>query len=122
MAHNEIYYTLEINSDNIVVVKFVDRFIISKSHLIAILEIVKNRFFEYPLILDIRNIDGIEFEAIEMNKIEIFKNFPSRVAILYERNSISQKYAELIDSINDSCNRISKFEGFQEAFNWTKTS
>ncbi|OPL08911.1 MAG: hypothetical protein AVO33_08330 [delta proteobacterium ML8_F1] len=122
MAHNEIYYTLEINSDNIVVVKFVDQFIISKNHLIAILEIVKSRFFEYPLILDIRNIDGIEFEAIEISKIEIFKNFPSRVAILYEKNSISQKYADLIDSINVSCSRISKFEGLQEAFDWTRTS
>ncbi|MBN2259580.1 MAG: hypothetical protein JW702_03505 [Clostridiales bacterium] len=120
MAKNEVYYTLEILPANIILVRFKDNFIISKNNFISILEIVRDRFFEYPIVIDITNIDGIDYDAIDLNKVTIFNQYPCRIALIYNSKNISKKYADLIKNVNKSCKHFSKFDKIEEAVIWAR--
>lgn len=119
MKNNEAHYSIEIVDDNILLIKFKDAFIISKSSIDSIFDIIKKDFYEYPLIVDINNISGIDYDAIEIKNIEVIKNYPSKIALVYNPENISNRYANLISNLNDKSIDIHKFADFDEASKWT---
>ncbi|MCK5764136.1 MAG: hypothetical protein KAH05_08455 [Clostridiales bacterium] len=118
MAKNEVYYTLEILPKNIILIKFKDNFVITKYHIVSILKIVKDKFFEYPLIFNIANIDGFDYDAIDLCAVYEFKQYPHRIAIVYSPDNISKKYAILIKNFNNECQNIDKFDRMEDALEW----
>lgn len=119
MAKNEVYYTLEILPKNVILIKFRDNFIITKYHIVSILKIVKDKFFEYPLIFNISNIDGFDYDAIDLCAVYEFKKYPHRIAIVYSPDNISKKYAILIKNFNNECQMINKFDRMEDALEWS---
>ena len=122
MAKNEVYYTLEILPKNIILIKFKDNFVITKYHIVSILKIVKDKFFEYPLIFNIANIDGFDYDAIDLCAVYEFKQYPHRIAIVYNRDNISKKYAVLIKNFNNEFQMINKFDRMEDALEWSLES
>ena len=122
MAKKEVYYTLEILPKNIILIKFMDNFVITKYHIVSILRIVKDKFFECPLIFNISNIDGMDYDALDLCDIDDFSNYPRSIAIVYNLDNISKKYAILIKNINNECQKINKFDRMEDALEWADKS
>lgn len=118
MAKNEIYYTLEIIPENVILIKFMNNLIISKNHISAIFQLIYNQLDEYPLVFDITNIYGFESEALEFCKQEEIYMYKKKIAIMYDNDTISEKYATLIMELSSGCDQINKFSVLKEAHDW----
>jgi phosphorylcholine metabolism protein LicD len=118
MDKNSIYFTLEILPENIILVKFMNNFIISKTHISSIFKIIDEQLYEYPLLLDISNIDGIDYEALEICKVKEVQQYNHRIAFLYDPMTISSKYADLLTNVNYYCTKVKPFNQLEAATNW----
>lgn len=118
MAKNKVYYTLEIIPGNIILIKFMNNLIISKNHISAIFQLIYNQLDEYPIVFDITNIYGFDTEALEFCKHEEIYMYKKKIAIMYNNDNISKKYASLIMELSSECNQIDKFSELNEARNW----
>lgn len=118
MAKNKVYYTLEIIPENIILIKFMNNLIISKNHISAIFQLIYNQLDEYPIVFDISNIYGFDTEALEFCNHEEIYMYKKKIAIMYNNDNISKKYASLIMDLSSECNQIDKFSEFNEARNW----
>jgi len=119
MKNNESNYSIELRDDNILLIKFKDNFIISKLIIDSIFDIIKKDFYNYPLIMDISNISGVDYDAIDVKNIDAIKNYPSKIALIYSPDNISKRYANLISNLNSGEIDIHKFTGISEASKWT---
>lgn len=70
-----------------------------------------------PMVLDIRNIGGIEFEALEFTASE--DALTNRVQlIVYAHESMSEKYVSLIESLDLGKHDYHIFDTMTEATHW----
>ena len=119
MAKQETFYTLEILPENIIFISFEKNLVISKNHITSIFDIIKNQLSEYPIIVDISNIEGIDYEAINLCSFKDFVQYTQLLSIIYNPKNISKKYTDLLITINKNCKKINKSVNLSDAILWT---
>jgi hypothetical protein len=104
--------------EKLVYVKFMSKFIISKNNISSIFKIANDQFNAYPMILNISDVDGIDYQAIDFCKCNEIVLYNKRIAILFNSSNISEKYAHLISRMNTGCSELKPFSHYQSAVLW----
>lgn len=98
-------------------IKFKKNVVVTLLDILKIYRLISTFDLNNPLLLDIQNIDGIEFEALEFTASK--DELTERVQIIvYANNSISEKYVHLIENLDLGSHDYQIFDNLSEAREW----
>ncbi len=102
-------------------VSFHDNVVVTLVEMLKIYQLISTFDLYNPLLLDIRTIGGIEFEALEFTASE--DKLTNRVQlIVYLHHSMSEKYVSLIESLDLGKHDYHIFDTMDEATMWIRSN
>lgn len=104
--------------DHMWMVRFLKNSVITLADMEAIHQHTCNQSLLQPIVMDLREIDGIDYDALEYVAHTVCLDRFHPVALVIEHGSISEKYARLIEQLSDPLHLFQVFSGTAEAEKW----
>jgi hypothetical protein len=99
-------------------IRFNDKTVISLLDMESIFQSIRSDAVFQPVALDIRHIDGIDYDALEFVAQTTYNGLCHPMALLVEHGFIGEKYARLIEQLTENSPLYRIFNSSEAAEKW----